>query len=469
MDPAELRARFNAIHTAARALPVVPWEQRRDRLTRLRALVRDGRKALAEAIAEDFGRRPAAESELAEVFPVLDGLGDALRQGQRWMRPRRTSLGRWFWPATGRIEQRPLGVVGIVAPWNYPLMLSVGPLTSAFVAGNRAMLKLSEHAPAFAETFAALAEARFDAEELSVVLGGPDTAEAFTRLPFDHLLFTGSTEVGRRVMAAAAPNLTPVTLELGGKSPALIALDVAGARLKNAAGRIMAGKLLNAGQTCIAPDHVFVPEDRVEAFLDAASGWTRRHYPRLAESPHYSRIINDRQFARLTGWLDEAEASGARLVPLTDAQPDAGERLLPPVAVLDAPADTCLMREEIFGPILPILPYRRLQDAVSEIAPRPRPLAFYPFTDDPEARAHILGHVLAGGVTLNDTLLHAGPAALPFGGVGDSGMGAYHGEAGFRRMSHMMPVFAQSRRNAMGMMAPPYGARFRWLMRLMTR
>ena len=468
-DPhTDLRARFDRIRAAARAAPIVPWPERRDRLERLRAVVRDGRRVLGRAIAEDFGHRPQAETDLAEVFPVLDGIADALARTPRRMRRRPVAAGRWLFPARAWIDPQPLGVVGIVAPWNYPLMLSAGPLTAALAAGNRAMLKLSEHAPAFAEAFAAALAARFAEDEVAVVTGGPEIAGTFVALPFDHLLFTGSTATGRRVMAAAAANLTPVTLELGGKSPALIAPDVTGARLEAAAGRIMAGKLLNAGQTCIAPDHVLVPRDRVEPFLEAARAAVARLYPGLEASPDYSRIVNAHHFDRLTGWLAEAEAAGARRVALSPAAPDPEARLLPPVAVLDAPADGALMTEEIFGPILPVLPYDGLRDAVRAIAAGPRPLAFYPFTDDAETRELLLSHVVAGGVTVNDTLLHAA-AGLPFGGVGASGMGAYHGAAGFERLSHLAPRLAQARRNAAGWVTPPYGRRFRWLMRLMTR
>jgi len=465
-QPAPLPVRFALLHSASRAAAEVPWAQRDARLAALERMIRDQRGAFARAISEDFGGRPAAETDLGEVFPLLDGLRQARRMGPRWMRPRRASAGRWLWPARAQVLPRPLGVVGIVAPWNYPLMLSAGPLTAAFAAGNRAMLKLSEHAPAFAEAFAAATEARFAPEELAVVTGGPEVAEAFTALPFDHLLFTGSTAVGRRVMAAAAANLTPVTLELGGKSPALIAPDVTGARLERAAARIMAGKLLNAGQTCIAPDYLLVPADRVEAFLAAARAWVARAYPKLARNPDYARIVNPGQYERLTGWLAEA---GGEAHPLSDAAPDAGTRLLPPVAVTGAAPDSALLTEEIFGPILPVLPYDELRGALAQIAARPRPLAFYPFTDDAATREVLLAQVIAGGVTVNDTLLHVAAADLPFGGVGDSGMGAYHGRAGFDRLSHLMPVLAQGRLSGAGLLAPPYGRRFRWLMRAMTR
>lgn len=461
---AELRARFDLIRAITRDSADVPWSVRDTRLANLEALIRDGRSRLTAAIAGDFGQRPAAETELAELFPTLDMIRDARRQGSRWMRPRKVPTAVWFRPGRTRLRPQPLGVIGIIAPWNYPLMLSAGPLVSAFAAGNRAMLKLSEFAPAFATCFAELAAERFSPDELTVVQGGPDMAAAFAALPFDHLLFTGSTGIGRKVMAAAAPNLTPVTLELGGKSPALVGPD---ARLDHAAARIMAGKMLNAGQTCIAPDYVLVPRDRIVDFIHACRSWVDAHYPALASSQDYATIISARQFQRLRDWLDAAQAGGATLHPLSDAGPDPARRLLPPVIVTD-PAGP-LTEDEIFGPVLPVLPYDRVEDAIAHIVARPRPLAFYPFTDDRVLRERLLNSVVAGGVTINDTLLHVAQPALPFGGVGDSGMGAYHGKMGFDRMSHLLPVFSQARWNGAHLMAPPYGARFRTLMNLMLR
>ncbi|HRO14998.1 MAG TPA: aldehyde dehydrogenase family protein [Paracoccus sp. (in: a-proteobacteria)] len=326
------------------------------------------------------------------------------------------------------------------------------------------MVKPSELAPAFAETFAALMGRHFDPQVVAVVTGDADVARAFTALPFDHLLFTGSTAVGRKVMAAAAPNLTPVTLELGGKSPALVAPD---ARLDHAAARIMTGKLLNAGQTCTAPDYALVPRDRVADFIAACRAWVGRHYPRLADNPDYSAIINAAQFDRLSGWIAAAQAQGATLHALSDAAPDPARRILPPVILTDAAGP--VTDQEIFGPVLPVIGYDTLDDALAQIARHPRPLAFYPFTDDAATRDRLLDSVVAGGVTVNDTLLHVAQPDLPFGGVGASGMGVYHGQAGFERMSHLAPVLIQSRWSGVGLLAPPYGARFRRMMRFMLR
>ncbi|MDN3713402.1 coniferyl aldehyde dehydrogenase [Paracoccus cavernae] len=459
-----LRAAFDALFQASRADPLPDWPRRRARLLALKTMIRRNRTVFGAAIARDFGQRPQAETDMAEIFPSLQEIRHALRHGKGWMRRRKAGVSLPFLPARAAIHPRPVGLVGIVAPWNYPLFLAIGPLVSAFVAGNRAMVKLSEHAPAFAEAFATAATAHFDAQTLAVVTGGPEVAAPFTALPFDHLVFTGSTAIGHHVMAAAAANLTPLTLELGGKSPALVAPD---ADLDQAVAAIMRGKLLNAGQTCIAPDYVLVPRARQDDFIVAAKAWVARHYPALAGNPDYSHIINPAQFARLDRALQAALAKGASAHALSDAAPDAARRLMPPLIVLDAQGP--LAEEEIFGPILPLVPYDHLREAVAHITARPRPLAFYPFTRDPETRALLLAHVTAGGVSVNDTLFHIAQPGLPFGGIGASGMGAYHGKAGFERLSHLMPVFEQAKMNGAGLLAPPYRHRFRNLMRLLMR
>lgn len=467
-DPApatDLRVQFDLLHQAAADGDAPDWHLRAQRLRALETLLKANRHRFGQAIAQDFGQRPQAETDLAEIFPSLQSIRHALRHGRGWMRRRKIGTPLWFRPARSWLQPRPLGTVGIVAPWNYPLYLSVAPLASAFVAGNRAMLKLSEHAPAFATAFAEAAAQHFDPKELTVITGGPEVAAQFCALPFDHLLFTGSTATGRQVMRAAAEHLVPVTLELGGKSPALLAPD---ARLDHAVARIMTGKLLNAGQTCVAPDYVLLPRGTEDAFITHARAWVARHYPKLATNPDYSRIINDRQYQRLADGLAAAQAAGARLHPLGDAAPDATRRLMPPMILTEAQGP--LAEAEIFGPILPLIPYDDLRDAVRQVQAGPRPLAFYPFTDNAQTRDLLLDSVMAGGVTVNDTLMHVASGALPFGGVGASGMGAYHGQAGFDRLSHLMPVMAQARRNAAGLLAPPYRARFRtligWMMRL---
>jgi len=364
------------------------------------------------------------------------------------------------------VRPQPLGVVGIIAPWNYPLYLAIGPLTDALAAGNRVMLKMSEYTPRFSTLFAELVARGFRDDEVVVVNGGADVGRAFAALPFDHLLFTGSTAVGRDVMASAAPNLTPVTLELGGKSPALIG---PGARFEHAAQRIVLGKLLNAGQTCIAPDYVLLPRTRVRPFVDAACEAAARFYPGLPLNEQYSSIISERHYARLRALRDDAVAMGAKAYPLGTPVDDANLRTISPVILTDVDDRMQVMREEIFGPLLPLVAYDTLDEALDYIASRPHPLALYAFEDDAATLEQILARTQAGGVTVNDTILHIAQHSLPFGGVGASGMGSYHGEAGFRTFSRMKPVMRQARLNAVSLLNPPYGVAFKRLLKILLR
>jgi acyl-CoA reductase-like NAD-dependent aldehyde dehydrogenase len=383
------------------------------------------------------------------------------------MKPQRRSVSLWFQPGRAEVISQPIGVVGIIVPWNYPIYLAVGPLVGALAAGNRALVKMSEFAPSTGALFDALVRSRFAADEVRVVNGDAEVARAFAALPFDHLLFTGSTGVGRAVMRAAADNLTPVTLELGGKSPAIVGPDYPIAR---AAERILIGKCMNAGQTCIAPDYALVPAGRVREFVDAARRTVAECYPDPLRSPDYTAIVNDRHFARLAGYLDEARARGAEIVALApNASPDAATRRFPPMIVLGAPGDCRLMREEIFGPILPIVPYAELDDALAYVNERPRPLALYCFDRDARRIDRVLTGTVAGGVTINDTILHIAQESLPFGGVGPSGMGEYHGREGFEAFSKRKAVFRQSRLNTMGLFKPPYGKRFERLVNFLLR
>ncbi|MBC7314276.1 MAG: aldehyde dehydrogenase family protein, partial [Rhizobium sp.] len=356
-------------------------------------------------------------------------------------------------PGTGMILRQPLGVVGIIAPWNYPLNLMLSPLVGALAAGNRAMLKPSELTPRFSAVLDAAVKEFFAEDEVAVITGGPEVAAAFSAAPFDHLVFTGSTAVGRKVAEAAARNLTPVTLELGGKSPAII--DVS-ADLDSAVPRLIWGKLLNSGQTCVAPDYALVPRDRVEDFVAAAKAAAEKQYPRLADNPDYTSIISARHFDRLAGLIGEARAKGAEVIELLPGT-DAARRILAPVVVTGANDTMALMREEIFGPILPVVPYDTLDEALAFINARDRPLALYWFGSDKAAEGRVLNGTISGGVTINDTILHLAQDNLPFGGVGASGYGHYHGEAGFVAMSKEKPVLRQSRLSAVALLYPPYG------------
>ncbi|HMN79963.1 MAG TPA: coniferyl aldehyde dehydrogenase [Burkholderiaceae bacterium] len=465
-SPEYLATSFAQQHAASRTDPMTPLDVRLGRLRRLRELLLANEQAIAQAISADFGNRSTHETQLLELVPSLATVSDALRHTRRWMKPRRRRTALWYQPGSSRLLPQPLGVVGIVVPWNYPLSLTIGPLAAAFSAGNRAMVKLSETTPAFGALFERLVGERFAADELVVVNGDASVAQAFCALPFDHLLFTGSTAIGRHVMRAASANLTPVTLELGGKSPAIIG---PGADFERAVERVMFGKLMNAGQTCIAPDYVLLPAARIVDFVEAARRVVARMYPAIGASADYTRIVDGRHFALLQTALEEAVARGAHAHPLTAIPADAGSRLMPPVLVTDPPEASRLMSEEIFGPLLPVIGYASIDEALRFVNDRPRPLALYVFERDAAVIDAVLARTVAGGVTINDTLLHFAQEILPFGGVGPSGMGSYHGEAGFETFSHLKPVFRQARFNGLGLFTPPYGPRFEKLVKLLMR
>jgi len=449
----DLATMFDAQRQAFAGNPMPPAAQRRQWLKSLREALVQVQRQLIEAVDRDFDGRSADETLLAELMPSIQGLRHAERHLQRWMKPSRRRAGLAFQPASARVLYQPLGVVGIIVPWNYPLFLAIGPLTCALAAGNRVMLKLSEATPATGLALKALLERVFPADLVSVVLGEVEVGQAFSRLPFDHLLFTGATGVGRHVMLAAAQNLTPVTLELGGKSPAIVSTGVP---LDTAAERIAFGKGLNAGQTCVAPDYVLVPRERLDAFSDAYQRAMRRLYPRIADNPDYSAIINPRQLQRLEHLLVDARDKGARVLDLYADEPRQGRRL-PPHLLTAVSDDMQVMQDEIFGPLLPLVPYDTLEQALAYINQRPRPLALYYFGYDRAEQDHVLRHTHSGGVCLNDTLLHVAQDDLPFGGIGPSGMGHYHGHEGFLTFSKAKAVLAKQRLNTAKLIYPPYG------------
>lgn len=460
---ASLTRIFQQQRARARAVPFAAWGLRADRLGRLRGLLLAHRGALAAAISADFGQRSRHETELLEVNPVLDAIAHSLRHGRSWMRPRRRRPGYKFLPGTAWLMPQPLGVAGIVVPWNYPLALALGPAQCALAAGNSVLIKVSELTPRFGALLAQRVEQAFAADELHVFNGDADFSRRFCQLPFDHLLFTGSTGVGRQVMRAASDNLTPVTLELGGKSPALVGPD---ADFEQAVRRIVIGKTFNAGQTCIAPDYALLPHERLDAFIAAARRAVAQFYPSLATTPDYTSIISDRHFARLQGVVDDALARGALAWPLTDTPNDARRRLFAPVALTGLAPDSSALQEEIFGPVLPVLGYASLDQAIAWINARPRPLALYLFERQRATIDQVLANTVSGGVTVNDTFLHAGVDSLPFGGVGESGMGAYHGEEGFRTFSHFKPVFARAAISLLPCLYPPFGRLAERLLRM---
>lgn len=461
----DLPALLQRQREAHRREPYPDWATRAARLRALRAMLVENTDAICKAINEDFGCRPVEETKLLELFPSLTGIRHALRHGRRWMHPRHGFAGLWFLPARTTLIAQPVGVVGIIVPWNYPLFMAVGPVIDALVAGNRAMVKMSEFTPHFSALFAELCTRHFPDGAVTIINGGPDVAQAFSALPFDHLLFTGSTAVGKLVMRAASENLTPVTLELGGKSPAIIG---PGADFEHAVERIIYGKCVNAGQTCIAPDYVLLPRGREQAFIDTARKVFARLYPDFADGTSYASVITDHQYQRLATTLDDAVEHGAHAHALSTATSDVARRM-PPTLLTNVDPESRAMREELFGPLLPLIPYDTLDDALAFIGSRPHPLSLYLFERSRAVQHHVLRQQLAGGVSINDTLYHIAQHSLPFGGVGDSGMGAYHGKFGFDTFSKLKPVFRQSRFNGAGLLSPPYGKRFKRMLKLLLR
>lgn len=454
---APLEATLRKQRTAYLANPVPDHAARCADLRKLERFVREHQDAICAAISADYGNRSRHETLLTEVMPVLKGIHHALKHLKRWMKPQRRGVDRLaFGLAKNRVIPQPLGVVGVIVPWNFPLNLSLLPLAAIFAAGNRAMVKMSENSRHLAALLMKEMPDYFPEEKLQFFDETGGVGIEFSKLPFDHLLFTGSGQTGRAVMAAAAANLCPVTLELGGKSPAIVCEDFP---LRTAAERLLYVKYLNAGQICTTVDHVYVPRRRVKEFVKLAQEIVLKRYPKL-DTPDYTTIIDEIAYARLLHALDEAKQRGAQVISLIPGKPfDAKLRKIAPHIVLDAPDDCLLMQREIFGPILPVIPYEDLgNDVIKRINAGPRPLALYPFTNDKTVQQDLLTRVMSGGVSINDALFHVGQEELPFGGVGASGMGHYHGYEGFLTFSKLRPVFFQARFSGAKLLAPPYGA-----------
>jgi coniferyl-aldehyde dehydrogenase len=466
-DSTTLLTLFEAQHQASRAQIEVPLTLRRDRLLRMRSLINEHGSALAQAVQADFGVRSPQLTEIADLFVLRTLMSHTLKSLARWMKPVKVSTPLYLQPAHAYLQRQPLGVVGVVSPWNYPVQLALGPVITALAAGNRVMLKPSELTPETSALMASLIAKAFAPDELCVVQGDGALAAEFSGLPFDHLFFTGSTAVGRIVARAAAANLTPTTLELGGKSPCIVD---ASCDLEAAAIKIAHGKLLNAGQTCIAPDYVMVPKGQEAAFGEAFARAVHTLFPAIEGNADYAAIISPRHHERLQAMLAAAEDEGARVQVIGGAAgAPAVSRQMPPALVFGAAAGSKLLDEEIFGPILPVLPYDSLDEAIAYINARPRPLALYWFGTDTQARDAVLARTVSGGVTINDTLMHIAHENLPFGGVGDSGWGSYHGEAGFLRLTQQKPVLVQSKWARGDLFYPPYGKRFDQVMGLLKR
>lgn len=457
---------FQALKAGFASDPDPGWPVRRDRLKALRSALLTNKDAFCEAVSADFGNRARMETLGAEVMVSSQGIAYMLEHAREWMASEPRHIGILFAPAWGEVRFQPKGVVGVISPWNYPVQLAFVPLATALAAGNRVLLKPSELTPRTSELMAKVLHETFAPDVVRVVTGDASVGASFSALPFDHLFFTGSTAVGRAVMRAAAENLTPVTLELGGKSPAIVHAE---ADLNGAAERIAFGKLLNAGQTCVAPDTLLVPRPLEADLKERLVARMRSFYPTIRDNGDYTSIVTDRHHARLTGLVQDARDRGAVVTEVNPAGEDlSGTRKIAPTLIQQATDDMAVMQEEIFGPILPIVPYDRLEDAIAWVNARPRPLALYYFDTNRGRIDRVLRHTHSGGVTINDTALHVGQEDLPFGGIGPSGMGAYHGKEGFQAFSHAKAVMHQRRVRTIGLFNPPFGRTADRIMKLLV-
>lgn len=434
---------------------------RKDRLKRAVAMIADNADAFCDALSEDFGHRSREQSMLTDVAASIAPLKHALKSVEKWMRRdnRAVQFPLGLLGAKAWVEYQPKGVVGVIAPWNFPVNLVMGPVAGAFAAGNRVMVKTSEFTPRTAALFEELSPKYFAEDELAFFSGGADVGKAFSELPFDHLIFTGATGIGRHILHAAADNLTPVTLELGGKSPVIVGKD---ADIAKTTERVAIGKMLNAGQICLAPDYMLVPEAQEQAVVDGLKAAVSSMYPTLLANPDYTAIINDRHHQRLTDWVADARAKGATVEVVNPGGEDfagSNARKMPLHIVRNATDDMIVMQEELFGPILPVRSYRAIDDAIGEVNRRDRPLGLYYFGPDAAERRHVMDRTISGGVTLDDVVFHVSMEELPFGGIGPSGMGSYHGSDGFKTFSHAKAVYRQAKLDVAKLagLKPPYG------------
>jgi coniferyl-aldehyde dehydrogenase len=436
--------------------PYPELNERQKDLALLKQAVLDYQDEIIVAMNDDFGCRSSDDTKLGDVLATIMGINYASKKLKKWMKPSKRHIGILFQPAKAYVMYQPLGVVGIVTPWNYPLFLSIGPLTLALAAGNRAMIKMSEFTPATNKVINDMITSVFSADKVVVIDGGPQVAAHFTQKPFDHLLFTGSTRVGKMVMAAAAQNLTPVTLELGGKSPTIIADDI---DIDDAVSRFILAKTLNAGQTCVAPDYILCPENKIDELVTSCKKQFNRMYPKFADNNDYSSIINEQQFQRLHTWLDDAVNKGATAISLSEfnAEQTTQPRKMPLTLVTHVNDDMKLMQDEIFGPLLPIVSYKSLSEAINYINERPRPLALYLCSHNEQTQQQVLQQTHAGGVCINDAAIQVAQDDMPFGGIGPSGMGHYHGHEGFLTFSKAKSVMIKGKMNTSKMAFPPYG------------
>jgi len=452
----ELSEVFARQRAAFERNPAPSLEIRRATLLKLERLIEQNRLTLAEATNADFGTRSGFETEMSEVVGTISIIRYMRRRLRSWMAPRRRSVSVWYRPAKNRVEPRPLGVVGVVSPWNFPLNLALVPAATALAAGNRVMLKVSEFTPHTSALLKRLIEENFSPDLIYVTDGGGEVASRFTTLPFDHLLFTGSTAVGKIVAKAAADNLTPVTLELGGKSPVIVD---EGYSIERAAATVAWAKVFNGGQVCVAPDYVLVPRGREKEFAVAAGQAARKLYPQVAGNPQYTAILNQRHYDRITGYITEAHARDLEVITAEDPELGRQGRQLPLTMIINPPADSTVMKDEIFGPVLPIIGYDSDHSAVEFVNSRSTPLALYLLSNGKRRQQHWLTRIPSGSAVVNDLIVGYLQNDLPFGGLGGSGYGAYHGREGFDAMSHLRPVMYQRPifgRTGVQMLYPPY-------------
>ncbi len=445
-----------------------PLAERRNDIEKLETAVRERGEDLIKAVSADYGRRAPNETLIAEVSYLLACGRHARKQLPRWMDAVPKPLEMTLKPGKAYVRREPKGVAGIVAPWNYPVQLALAPLIAALSAGCRAMIKPSEYTPRTAELLREIVEQLYSEDHVAVITGGPEVAQAFTALPFDHLFYTGSTQIGRHVARAAAENLTPVTLELGGKSPAVVAADV---DIADAAKPIAWGKYFNAGQTCVAPDYALVPKGKEKAFADAVIRHASEMWPDPAANDQYTAIVSQRHYDRIARLVEDAREAGATILQSQEPKPASndGARIYPPTVVLDPPLESGLMKEEIFGPVLPVLSHDGLEDAARFINERDRPLALYVFAKAKPAARRVLRDTISGGAAVNMPLIHLSAEELPFGGVGASGYGSYHGEAGFLTFTHERSVLETPVWHPARMVMPPYGKMFDFFSKLQSR
>ncbi|GAA5131737.1 coniferyl aldehyde dehydrogenase [Thalassotalea piscium] len=451
---AQLHQLLNEHKAAFSIMPYPSYQQRLTHLQALKSLMLDNQADLINAMSDDFGNRSSDDSKLGDILTTVAGINYSMSRLKQWMKPEKRHVGMLFQPASARVEYQPLGVIGIMVPWNYPVFLSLGPLTTALAAGNRAMIKMSEFTPKTSALLARLIPQYFDDNCVSIIEGDAKVAAQFSALPFDHLFFTGSTAVGKMVMKAAADNLVPVTLELGGKSPVIIDDEIP---LTTAVDRLIMGKTLNSGQTCVAPDYILCPQGKAQELSNILANTFATMFPTIKNNLDYTSVVNEGQHARLKGLVDDAKAKGATIKSLSSDTGCIKTRQLPLTLLLNVSDEMKVMQEEIFGPLLPIIEYDSIEQAIAYVNARERPLALYICSFNNAFQNRLLKETHSGGVCINDTAMHVGVEDLPFGGVGASGMGSYHGIEGFKTFSHAKAVFARGRISVAKQLFPPYG------------